>query len=113
MFKVVFLQFSATAVAAALAAAFFGAEAAFSAAFVGLAFAVPNGLMATYLTLAAAKTASVSPIAFFVGEGVKLLTILVLLVMIQVVYAQLHWGGFLLGLIFMLKANLFAFLVKT
>lgn len=113
MFKVVFLQFGATAVAAALAAVFFGAGAAFSAAFVGLAFAVPNGLMATCLTLTAARTEAVAPGVFFVAEGVKLLTILVLLVLIQAVYEQLHWGGFLLGLIFMLKANLFAFLVKT
>jgi len=113
MYKVIVLQLGGTIVAAALSAVFFGFHGAITATLVGLAFTVPNALLVIKLTLAAMKTESVSPTVFFVGEGVKLLAIIGLLVLIQVLYADMHWGAFIVGLVLMLKANLFAFLVKT
>lgn len=113
MFKVVFLQFVATVVAAAISAFFFGLPGAITSALVGLAFAIPNALLAINLTLATMVSESVSPSLFFVGEGLKLVAIIALLILIYALYDGLHWGAFIIGLVLMLKANLFAFLMKT
>ena len=51
--------------------------------------------------------------AFVVGEFFKIASIVGLLALVWALYPQLHWGGMLIGLILALKANLFAFLVKT
>ena len=51
--------------------------------------------------------------AFVAGEFIKIASIVGLLVLVWAVYPDLHWGGMLVGLILALKANLFAFLVKT
>lgn len=113
MFKMVLLQFGATLAAAAISAVFFGVTGAVSAALAGLACVVPNALFALRLTLVS-KRYGVPPVsAFFVGEIVKVLTIVGLLVLIHSVYDDLHWGALLIGMILALKANLFAFLVKT
>ena len=42
-----------------------------------------------------------------------LIWLVVMVVLVWAVYPDLHWGGMLIGLILALKANLFAFLVKT
>lgn len=113
MFKTVLLQFCATLAAAAISAVFFGVTGAVSAALAGLACVVPNALFALRLTLVAKKSGVPSVAAFFVGEVVKVLTIVGLLVLIHAMYDDLHWGALLIGMILALKANLFAFLVKT
>ncbi len=51
--------------------------------------------------------------AFVAGELIKVASIVGLLVLVWALYPQLHWGAMLIGLILALKANLFAFLVKT
>ena len=51
--------------------------------------------------------------AFVAGEFFKIASIVGLLVLVWALYPQLHWGGMLIGLVLALKANLFAFLVKT
>lgn len=113
MFKMVLLQFGATLAATAISAFFFGVTGAVSAAMAGLACVVPNALFALRLALVS-KSNRVPPVsAFFVGEIVKVMTIVGLLVLIHAVYADLHWGALFIGMILALKANLFAFLVKT
>lgn len=112
MIKVVFLQLGATLVATAIAAVFFGVHGAASAAIAGLACLLPNAVFAFRLSLVAKRTGA-SVAGFFVGEFFKLATIVGLLVLARALYADLHWGGLFVGLILVLKANLFAFLVKT
>ncbi|APR02994.1 ATP synthase protein I [Thauera chlorobenzoica] len=51
--------------------------------------------------------------AFVAGELIKLASIVGLLGLVLVLYPDVHWGALLIGLILALKANLFAFLVKT
>ena len=113
MYKMVFLQLGATLVATAIAAVFFGVHGAMSAALAGLACVVPNAVFAFRLGLVVKRTGNASAVGFFVGEFVKLATIVGLLVLARALYADLHWGGLFVGLILVLKANLFAFLVKT
>ncbi|MFN3984658.1 MAG: ATP synthase subunit I [Rhodocyclaceae bacterium] len=113
MFKMVLLQLGATLVATAIAAVFFGVHGAVSAALAGLACVLPNGLFALRLAVAAKRPGGPPVSAFFVGEVVKVAAIVGLLVLIKLFYDDLHWGALFLGLIVALKANLFAFLVKT
>lgn len=113
MYRVVFLQFGATIVATAIAAVFFGLHGAISAALAGMVCVVPNALFALRLSLGSQRSGTVSVAAFFVGEFIKVATIVGLLVLIQAVYDHLHWGALFIGLILALKANLFAFLAKN
>jgi ATP synthase protein I len=112
MFKMVFLQFGATLVATAISAVFFGVHGALSAGLAGLACVVPNALFALRLTIVSRRSGAPPVTAFFVGELIKLAAIVGLLVLVQALYDDLHWGAMLIGLILTLKANLFAFLVK-
>lgn len=113
MLKMVFLQLGATIAATAIAAVFFGFAGAVSAALGGLACVVPTGLFALRLHLVAQRGGSQHVTAFFVGEFLKVASIVGLLVLVGLLYESVHWGGLFLGLILALKANLFAFLVKT
>lgn len=113
MLKVVLLQFCATLFAAALAAVFFGVHGAISATLAGLVCAVPNALFAFRMNAISRRPGPVTAVSFVVGEFIKIIAIVGLLVLIQAWYEDLHWGGLFVGLILALKANLFAFLVKT
>lgn len=113
MYKMVFLQCGAAIAATAIAAFFFGQYGAVSAALAALACIVPNALFAFRLSLVSRRTGAPPVAGFFVGELVKLAAMVGLLVLIGRQYEELHWGGLFIGLILTLKANLFAFLVKT
>ncbi len=113
MFKVVLLQLGAALVATALAAVFFGARGAVSAGLASAACIVPNLLFALRLMVVSRRGGEPSVAGFFVGEFIKVAAIVVSLVLIYLLYADLHWGALFIGLILVLKANLFAFLVKT
>lgn len=113
MLKVVFLQTCATLLAAALAAVFFGVHGAVSAALAGLVCVAPNVLFALRLKAMSRHPGPVTAMTFIVGEFIKIVAIVGLLVLIRAWYDDLHWGGLFIGLILALKANLFAFLVKT
>ncbi len=113
MLKVVFLQLGATLVAAAIAAVFFDLSGAVTATIAGLACVAPTALFAIRLALVSQRTGSASVAGFFVGEFVKVATIVGLLVLAFKLYDDFHWGGMFVGLVLVLKANLFAFLVKT
>lgn len=113
MLKVVLLQLCATLVAAALAAVFFGVHGAVSATLAGLVCAVPNLLFALRMKAVSRHPGPATAMTFVIGEFIKIVAIVGLLVLIQALYEDLHWGGLFVGLILALKANLFAFLVKT
>lgn len=108
----VFLWLGATVLATAIAAFFFGLHGAISAALAGLVCAVPNALFALRLGLGTKQSGTVSVTAFFVGEFLKLATIVGLLLLMLAGYEDLHWGALLIGLVLALQANLLAFLVK-
>ena len=113
MLKAVLLQLGATILAVVISAALFGMRGAISAAGGGLACVLPSWMFAMRLSAITRKTGSATVTAFVAGEFIKIASIVGLLVLVWAVYPDLHWGGMLVGLILALKANLFAFLVKT
>lgn len=113
MYKMVFLQLGATIAATAIAAVFFGLRGGISAALGGLSCVLPNALFALRLHLATKRPGGAGVTVFFVGEFLKIASIVVLLVLVGQLYDDAHWGAIFIGLILALKANLFAFLVKT
>lgn len=113
MFKVVSLQCLALIAAALIAAVFFGARGAISAAGAAVACIVPYWLFASLLRASTQGAAGPSVGVFVMGEFIKLTSIIGLLVLLVLLYPPLHWGSLLIGLILVLKANLFAFLLKT
>lgn len=113
MLKVAYLQLGATVLAIIIAAALFGVPGAISAAGGGLACVLPSWMFALRLIQITRRAGQASVFAFVLGELLKVASIVGLLVLVWALYPALHWGSMLLGLILALKANLFAFLVKT
>jgi ATP synthase protein I len=113
MLKAVLLQLGATLLATAIAAVFFGLRGAASAALGGLSVVIPSGLFALRLAVLARRPAGARVATFVVGELLKVSSIVVLLALGVALYPDVHWGALLIALILALKANLFAFLVKT
>jgi ATP synthase protein I len=113
MHKAVLLQLAAAFIAAAIASALFGVRGLFSAMCGALAYVVPSVFFAWRLWLASWRGEHAKVTAFMAGEFVKLLLTAGLLALAVVLYKELHWGAFLIGLVLAVKANLFAFLVKT
>ncbi|THF60174.1 ATP synthase subunit I [Pseudothauera rhizosphaerae] len=113
MLKAVLLQLGATLLATAIGAVFFGQRGAVSAALGGLSVVIPSWLFALRLAALARRGATTHVAAFVVGELVKVASIVGLLMLGLALYPDAHWGALLIALILALKANLFAFLVKT
>lgn len=112
MLKVTILQAVAVLVAASLAGALFGRQSAVSLLIGGMAYWLPNLLFVARLrALAASGRASVA--GFSVGELLKLVATIGILLGAQLAVPQLHWLAVVIGLFVALKANLFAFLLKT
>ncbi|MDR3212458.1 MAG: ATP synthase subunit I [Azoarcus sp.] len=113
MHKAVLLQFGATLLAAAAAAVFLGTRGALSAMCGGLAYTLPNGFFVWRLWVASWREGHATVAPFIAGELIKLVSTVGLLALTAVLYRDVHWGALLVGLVLALKANLFAFLVKT
>lgn len=113
MFKAVFLQIGATIVAVLVSALLFGVRGATSAALGGAACFLPNLLFALRLYAVSKRPDASYPTAFLVGEAVKIASTVGLLAAVRLVYEDVHWLALFIGLVVTLKANLFAFLVKT
>ena len=113
MFKAVFLQIGATILATLIAGAITGVRGALSAALGGAACVLPNLLFALRLHFVSKRPAASYPLAFFVGEFLKIASTVGLLATVQLVYPDVHWLALFLGFVVALKANLSAFLVKT
>ncbi|MDR2924895.1 MAG: ATP synthase subunit I [Azoarcus sp.] len=113
MRKAVLLQLAVTFAVAAVASVLLGARGFFSAICGGMAYVLPSGFFAWRLWVASMRGESAKVVAFMVGELVRLLSVTSLLVLAVVLYKDIHWGAFLVGLALAVKANLFAFLVKT
>jgi len=113
MYKAVFLQVCATILVTLIAGAIVGVRGALSAALGGAACFLPNLMFALRLHALSARPAASYPVAFFVGEIIKVASTVGLLAAVQFVYPDVHWLTLIIGAIVALKANLFAFLVKT
>ena len=113
MHKVVLLQLAATSIAAAVASVLFGGRGFFSATWGGLAYTLPSVFFAWRLWVASWRGENTKVATFLFGELVKLLLTISLLALATVLYKDLHWGAFLIGLALAVTANLFAFFVKT
>ena len=111
MARVVFLQFFTTLVVAALAWAVSGQVAAVSALLGGLACAVPNGLFALRLALAG-RRGEASPIGFLLGEFVKVVATVALLVLIAKTVKDLNWLALIVAIIAVLNSYVLALTVK-
>jgi len=112
LFKVVVLQVAATLVAGGLGWLFSGRAGLISALCGGLAYLLPNLVFVVRLK-AAAASGRASSISFLVGEFGKVVATIGILVAVQQWYPDVQWLFLLVGLFAALKANLFAFLVKT
>ena len=109
LIKVILLQLGLVAVVAAIAAGLVGARGAISALVGGFAYILPNLLFVLRMALAPERT---SVLTFFAGEFFKIAGTIGILV-VAVRYYEVHWLCMLVGLLAALKANLFAFLLKT
>lgn len=109
LIKVILLQSGLVAVVAAIAAGLVGARGATSALVGGFAYILPNLLFVLRMTLMPGRT---SVLTFFAGEFFKVAGTIGILV-VAVRYYEVHWLCMLVGLLAALKANLFAFLLKT
>lgn len=109
LIKVILLQLSLVAVVAAIAAVWVGARGATSTLIGGFAYILPNLLFVLRMALVPGRA---SVLTFFAGEFFKIAGTIGILV-VAVRYYEVHWLCMLVGLLAALKANLFAFLLKT
>jgi len=112
MFKTVLLQVGATMLAVLGGGVFAGERGAVSALLGGAAYILPNLVFVVRLK-ASIASGRASGTVFFVGEFGKIVATIGILVAVQHYYHDVHWLAMLVGLFAALKANLFAFLVKT
>ena len=111
MLKALALQVTLVLVAAAATWLWLGASGALSVVLGGSAYLVPNAVFVIRLRLSTAS-GQASAVTFFVGELLKVLATVTLLAVAQS-WFDVNWLAMLLGLFVALKANLFAFLLKT
>lgn len=109
MLRIVLLQIAATFLVAVIAAWLGGQHAALSALLGGLVCFVPNALLALRLSMTA-RNHRATAATFFIGEAIKVLSMLLLLVAVVKLYGNLVWWALLLGLIAALKSYFVAIL---
>ena len=118
MARVVMLQFSVAfliAIIAATITALVGGQpiaVGFSALAGGLCCAIPNALFAFSLYVGTKKPKGANPTSFFVGEFLKIMTTIALLVMVVLLYHDIHWLAFLVSFILVLKSYFILLLKK-
>ena len=79
----------------------------------GMACVLPNLLFALRLRAVARRPGASYPANFFLGEFVKVLATIGLLVFVVRGYADLHWPSMLIGLGLALQAGFLAFFKKS
>lgn len=111
MIKAVVLQAGLVLLAALLVTPWLGSKGLVSVLLGGGAYLLPNLVFVVRLRRSA-NSGTASAATFFVGEFAKLLATIALLGLAQR-HVEVHWLALILGLFVALKANLFAFLLKT
>ena len=101
MMRVALAQYALVAVVAALFAVFAGQNAAVSALLGGLSYALPTTMYAMLLKLIRRniRHATLNAMAVLVGEFVKILIALLLMLLSAQVCENLNWPAFLVSLI--------------
>lgn len=113
MFRAILLQLGATIIATVVAGLFVGTRGAISAALGGAASTLPNFLFALRLKSVASRPGASYPANFFLGEFVKVVATVGLLVFVVKKYPDLHWPSMLIGLGLALQAGFLAFWKKS
>jgi len=111
MQNVIRWQLVAALVAVGIGSLLAGFRGAFSAGLAALAVIIPSCWFAARLTVLA-QQGKASPIAFLLGECVKIAVTVVLLALIAGFWSGLHWPTLLLGMAMVLQANFLAFWKK-
>ncbi|MBP8278486.1 MAG: ATP synthase subunit I [Propionivibrio sp.] len=113
MFRTVFLQVAVTVMAMVVAGIVVGTRGAVSAAIGGLVCAIPNLLFATHLGLSKFRSGASFAGAFLLGEFVKLVLTVSMLVVVAKYYTDLHWPSLLIGLVLATQVLFLAFWKKN
>lgn len=104
MLRVVLLQFATTVVVGLIAGMLGGVHALMSALLGGLCCVVPNGLFALRLFANAQKAGAANPMAFFIGEFIKIALTVALLGAVVWLYRDLNWLALIAAFIAALKS---------
>jgi ATP synthase protein I len=104
MLRVVLLQFATTVVVGLIAGMLGGVHALVSALLGGLCCVVPNGLFALRLFANAQKAGAANPMAFFIGEFIKIALTVALLGAVAWLYRDLNWLALIAAFIAALKS---------
>lgn len=100
------LQWAVILALAGLTGLVFGAGGALSLLIGGAAVAVPNALLALWLTLRLLRAGTLGMTAMLAGELMKLaLTVALLVVVVQALERQVSWLALITGVIVALKAQ--------
>jgi ATP synthase protein I len=104
MAQIVLMQLAVTIVVMLIAALIGGVSAAISALLGGLCCIVPNALFAVRLYMAARRPGGTDPMAFFIGEFIKIALTVALLGATAWLYHDLNWLALIVGFIVALKS---------
>jgi ATP synthase protein I len=113
MIRAIHLQLVAALLVICVAALFAGMRGAISAALAGMVSILPCAWFALRLDRMAKRWEWVSPTQFFVGEFVKILATVLLLMVAVKTYQDMHWPSLLFGLAVVLQASFLAFWKKS
>lgn len=105
MMRVALTQYALVAVVAALFAVFAGQDAAVSALLGGLSYALPTTMYALLIKQVrrTIKQSTINAMAVLLGEFLKILAVLLLMLIIARVCENLNWPAFLVSLIAVLN----------
>ena len=104
MAQIVLMQLAVTILVTLIAALIGGVSAAISALFGGLCCAVPNAFFAVRLYMAARRPGGTDPMAFFIGEFVKIASTIALIGAVVWMYRDVNWLAFIVSFIVVLKS---------
>jgi ATP synthase protein I len=89
-----------------------GKSAALSALLGGVSCAVPNAWFAWRIQVSAQRPGGARATDFFIGEAVKVMLTLMLMLLAVKWYAALVWPAFIVGLVVALKSYLLGLFLK-
>src|SRR3569832_2383664 len=104
MLRLVLLQLSTTVIASGIAGLIAGMPALYSALLGGMCCVIPNGLFALRLFANAQKVGSANPMTFFIGEFVKFVLTIAVVVAGAWLYRDLNWLALIAGFVVALKS---------
>lgn len=104
MARIVLLQLAAAFIVALVAFFVSGLSSGISALLGGLCCAVPNALFALRLTMSARRPGGTDPMAFFIGEFIKIALTIALMAAVVYGYRDVNWLAFVVAFIVVLKS---------